>query len=365
MTAQTTESNYTIEVDTFQPRRWYRIIENFSDASIYQTYDYGAVRWGAENLSHLVVSYQRKIVAAIQLRIIRIPIINIGIAYTYYGPMWQPRDLEKNIDYLRTVLQAIKTEYAFKRKLLLRIRPRGFEELDGDMKNVLREEGFKLTAGLFQNKQRTIILDLQPSVEDLRRQLRKKWRQTLSRAEKNSLNLVERYDSTLFKTFGSLFSETIRLKKFKPGSDVNEFAEVQELLPDAHKMRITICNADGKAVAGSVCAALGDTVVGLLSASNEKGRRKQAYYLLQWDEIVWAKSAGKKYYDLGGINKEINPGVYRFKTGLRGQELSFLGVFDFCKNKPVFWIILFFEYLVIMYNQLLDRFHKLKNDMST
>ena len=46
MVNQLTTNNYKVEIDTFNKEKWSRITENFKDASIYQTWQYGEVRWG-------------------------------------------------------------------------------------------------------------------------------------------------------------------------------------------------------------------------------------------------------------------------------------------------------------------------------
>ncbi|MEE9432244.1 MAG: hypothetical protein V3V16_14435, partial [Melioribacteraceae bacterium] len=51
------------------------------------------------------------------------------------------------------------------------------------------------------------------------------------------------------------------------------------------------------------------------------------------------KSLGKRWYDLGGIDAEENPGVYTFKTGMGGNEVTSIGGFeageDFISKKMV------------------------------
>ena len=44
--------------------------------------------------------------------------------------------------------------------------------------------------------------------------------------------------------------------------------------------------------------------------------------LLQWTLIEWLKENSFKWYDLGGIDPERNPGVYHFKKGLFGADVS-------------------------------------------
>jgi hypothetical protein len=38
--------------------------------------------------------------------------------------------------------------------------------------------------------------------------------------------------------------------------------------------------------------------------------------------IGWLKERGVRWYDLGGIDPEGNPGVYHFKKGFSGMDVS-------------------------------------------
>jgi lipid II:glycine glycyltransferase (peptidoglycan interpeptide bridge formation enzyme) len=60
--------------------------------------------------------------------------------------------------------------------------------------------------------------------------------------------------------------------------------------------------------------------------------KSKGAYLLQWSMIQWLKRQGVRHYDLGGINPEINPGVYHFKSGLSGVDQSHIGPFVACEN---------------------------------
>jgi hypothetical protein len=66
---------------------------------------------------------------------------------------------------------------------------------------------------------------------------------------------------------------------------------------------------------------LGDTCVYLLGATSEAGLETRAAYLLQWNTILLAKERGIRWYDLGGVDPEGNPGVYHFKRGVGGDEV--------------------------------------------
>jgi hypothetical protein len=335
--------DYSVKIDHQDPETWNAILDQFSDASLYQTWPYGQVRWGGKNTSHVVVKRKDEIVAAAQVRIFRVPVVQIGIAYVAYGPMWKTRSSGADIAHFRTALRVLIREYAQSRRMILRVRPWGLEEWDPGMGSALLQEGFHITKGIHREKTRTILVDLGPSEEDLRRRLKKKWRQTLQHSERADLNVVEGYDDRLFDELKPIYSEMLEQKKFTPGSDIHEFARMQGRLCDRQKMRITICKNGKEPVAGSLCSGIGDAVIGLLSATGKAGRDLQAYYLLQWEEILWSKRAGKAFYDLGGINPVANPGVYRFKAGMGGEEVTYLGVWDYCENKSLYRAVMCLE----------------------
>lgn len=334
---------YSVTVDHQDQETWHHVLDVFSDASLYQTWPYGQVRWGEKNISHLVVKKKNEIVAAAQVRIFRVPVVQIGIAYVAYGPMWKPRSAGADITHFRAALQALIREYAQSRRMILRLRPWGVEERDPGMGSALSREGFHITTGIHRENTRTILVDLGPSEEDLRRRLKKKWRQTLQHSERAELSIVEGYDDRLFDALKPIYSEMLEQKKFTPGSDIHEFARMQGRLCDGQRMRITICKNGKEPLAGSLCSGIGDAVIGLLSATGKAGRDLQAYYLLQWEEILWSKRIGKSFYDLGGINPVANPGVYRFKAGLGGEEVTYLGVWDYCENKSLYRAVMCLE----------------------
>ena len=71
----------SVEVDGMTPESWSDVLRQFSDANVYQTWAYGAVQWGADQLSHLVLRQSGRLVAAAQLRIVRLPFVRAGLAY--------------------------------------------------------------------------------------------------------------------------------------------------------------------------------------------------------------------------------------------------------------------------------------------
>src|SRR5664280_2205414 len=101
-------ADYTVSVDQISKIEWERLLLEFDDATIYQTWSYGAIRWGQANLSHIVIKHKGEIIAAAQLRIVKIPLLKTGIAYLPWGPMWQRRGQQININVFQKIISALK-----------------------------------------------------------------------------------------------------------------------------------------------------------------------------------------------------------------------------------------------------------------
>ena len=91
----------SVEVDTVSKAEWATLMQKFDDASIYQTWSYSAIRWGQANSSHIIIKENDEVIAAAQLRIIRIPFLKVETAYLPWGPVWRRQSKEINMMYSR------------------------------------------------------------------------------------------------------------------------------------------------------------------------------------------------------------------------------------------------------------------------
>lgn len=324
------DNGYTVEVDTVTKHEWHKIIDLFSDANIYQTWSYDMIRCGEANMSHLVLRSANKVIAAAQARIVRIPILGQGIAYIYWGPFWQLKNKPMDPSPFRFALRALRNEYVCHRGLILRIFPVLYDDnIYHSYTDILFEEGY--TPIREENRARTLIMDIDQPIDDLRRKFDQKWRNCLNKSERNQLEVIEGTDDNLFSEFIGLYHVLLERKRFQEPNDIIAFRLIQRDLPLEYKMRIFLCTSDGKSSAGIICAAVGETGVYLFGATNDQGMANKGSYLLQWKAIQWMKNNGCRYYNLNGINPLKNPGSYHFKAGLsakNGVDVYYLGKFD-------------------------------------
>jgi lipid II:glycine glycyltransferase (peptidoglycan interpeptide bridge formation enzyme) len=227
---------------------------------------------------------------------------------------------------------ALHEEYVRKRRLFLRILPNAFA---GSPRAILFQTAFSQFShpqGNHANPERTFLLDLSPPLEELRRKLDQKWRNQLNRAEKNNLTIVEGRGAAEYQIFTQIYQRMWNRKKFETTVDIDEFGRLCDELPPAFKFKILVCKHEGVPVGSIICSAMGDTGIYLLGATDDDGLNTKGAYLLQWTMIKWLKENGFRYYDLGGIDPEMNPGVYHFKRGLSGEDVSRIAPLESCES---------------------------------
>jgi lipid II:glycine glycyltransferase (peptidoglycan interpeptide bridge formation enzyme) len=307
------------EVDQATDSEWSELLDQFDDANIYQTAAYGNARWGEATLSRLVLRKNAEAVAIAQFRIIRPTPLKFGMAYLRWGPLWEKKGSAPDTEIADRFAAALRDEYLRKRKLFVRILPNAFA---GSARAALFQSAFSKFAaehGGPGDTYRTMVLDLSFPLEQLRSRLDKKWRNQLTRSEKNDLTIVHGQGPEEFQTFREMYWQMRRRKSFDTKVDVDEFARMQKCLPQSQRMQILICEEQGVPVAGLVASAMGNSAVYMLGATSDSGMNAKGAYLLQWTLICWLKQRGIRWYDLGGIDPEGNPGVYHFKKGMAGE----------------------------------------------
>ncbi len=218
--------------------------------------------------------------------------------------------------------QAIEHEYLGNRKLFVRVLPNAFAESQRALTMRSAFSRFRPEPLDEGNTYRTIVLDLSPSLEELRKAFDPKWRNKLCGAEKNDLRIVMGSDNSEYRIFCRMYDHMRKRKTFETTVDIEEFGRIQETLAQSERMQTMICEADGVPTAGLVISAMGDSAIYLLGATGDNGLKSKGAYLLHWTAIQWLQRIGIRWYDLGGIDPEGNPGVYSFKRGFSGADLT-------------------------------------------
>ena len=330
------DSGWQVEVDRATPAEWSEMLDLFDDANLYQTWSYGGVHWGEKSLSHLVLKRAGEVLGLAQVRVIRPTRFKFGMAYLRWGPLYERRGRPIDPEIAVAMARSLEEEYVGKRELFLRILPNAFA---GSPRAAAIQSAFaRFTPEplIADNTYRTFVVDLSPSIEDLRLKLDPKWRNKLSGAEKNKLEVVEGKGNgecgDAYETFCLIYNQMRKRKTFDTTVDVEEFGRIQQDLPESQRMKVLICEDKGVPVAGLVASAMGDSAIYLLGATSDEGLKSKGAYLLQWTMMKWLKERGIRWYDLGGIDPEGNPGVYSFKKGFSGLDITQLSPLVACDS---------------------------------
>src|SRR4051812_776046 len=313
---------------------WIALAAAFADHNYRHCWDY-AERLAARSdatAEHVVVACDGDVAGLASVRVKRLPGAGTGIAYVSGGPLVRRGGDREPSERLAVVVDALRREYVDRRRLVLRVAPAiGEERWNAAQDAGLRAAGF--APGAHLRPYRTMMVDLDRPLADVRKGFAKKWRNLLSSAERQGLQVAEGTDPDLFEDFTPLFDELVARKAFAVDLGADFYAALQPELPEHERLHVAIAAVDGRPAAGVVASIHGDTAVYLLGASNDAGRTPNAAYLLQWRVIEAAAARGCRWYDLGGIDPESNPGVHKFKQRMGGADVVAPGPYELAPGR--------------------------------
>ncbi len=181
---------------------------------------------------------------------------------------------------------------------------------------------------------KTLVLDLNKDLEDLKNQFHSKTRYNIRLAEKKGIKVAVAGPEQE-EIFIELMKQTAERDAFRAHPATYYRGLINS---DSDFIKLVIAWQGELPVAAGIFAFYDETVTYLHGASNYKFRQLMAPYLLHYRMINLAKSQGYKYYDFFGIDAKKWPGVTRFKTGFGGIEVDFPGTYDYILNKPMYFV---------------------------
>jgi lipid II:glycine glycyltransferase (peptidoglycan interpeptide bridge formation enzyme) len=321
-----------IAVKPLSRQTWDASTPLFRDVSYRQIGGYAtaaAQRVGADSELNGLFEGQTLIGLA-DVRVKTVPLTGLGIGYLSHAPIINI-DGTFSAEKFSRCIEAICQEYVGRRRLLLRVVPALIGGQFQDLQvSALEAQGFRACPG--QKPRETFLLDLEDSLAALRARTDNHWRRNLAKGEKADIKITRSVELDDFDQFEQIFLELTKQKNFKANQDVRFFKGVQSDVPQEQKLILHLAWHGQELIAGHLGSFVGDTAIYLLGAANAKGRDLRASYLLHWAVIEYARSMGSIYYDLGGIDQEQNPGVFRFKKGFNGRAVVDVGPYECSPN---------------------------------
>ena len=198
----------------------------------------------------------------------------------------------------------------------------------------LREDGWIPSPEQVQFRN-TMLIDLQPELEQLLVNMKQKTRYNVRLAERRGVTVRPGNLPDLDLLF-NMYAET----SLRDGFTIRNADYYLSLWRDfitAGMAEPLLAEVDGEPVAGVIIFRFGGRAWYMFGMSREAHREKMPNYLLQWEAMVRAKQEGCVSYDLWGAPDEFDEkdplwGVFRFKAGLGAEVVRFIGAWDLPLN---------------------------------
>ncbi len=264
--------------------------------------DYGLIRFQGKPVGMTIVTQKRGFAGAANSSL-------------YRGPLWIYDEIPAEM--LKVALRQLRYRHRWWRGRPLTFHP---ELTDGPAnRKILKDAGFRRVADGYT----TLWLDLSPPLEALRANLRGKWRNQLTQAEKHGVEVIAATDDGQFEWLYENHASHMEAHNYR-GPSPALLRALRQNTPAGQEPLLLIAHHAGAPVAGILLAVHGKSATYLVGWSGDAGRPVRAHNLLLWRAVEQLKSAGLRWLDLGGINAEA-PGVASFKQGMGGETTTLVG----------------------------------------
>jgi lipid II:glycine glycyltransferase (peptidoglycan interpeptide bridge formation enzyme) len=184
---------------------------------------------------------------------------------------------------------------------------------------LLAAAGWTPAAGI--QTERTRIVDLTRPEEELWSDLRKKWRQYVSKARRDGVT-IEDAGAAGFDAFHEIYVETARRAGFVHRAR-SAYEDVYRSFESGGRARLLIARLpDGTPAATLMLLSCGPRVIEPYGGMTEAGADSRANYLLKWEAIRSSRERGFAVYDMWGLS---HAGIEHFKAGFGGREVTYAG----------------------------------------
>lgn len=187
------------------------------------------------------------------------------------------------------------------------------------------------------------IVDLLPNEERLLASMKPKTRYNVRLAEKKGVKILHTREEKYKQAFLALIEQTADRKEIIPHPK-GYYEKFFSSLPE-NTCHLFVAEYQGEILATSLLATFGNTATYLHGGSSSKHRDVMAPYLLQWEQMKFAKQVGCARYDFGGVrvNTQGNgswEGITRFKMGFseKTEPILLPGTYDIILNPQSYYL---------------------------
>lgn len=309
----------TIDWNVLSLPEWNERFASIRRSNLLQSYDYARAmcpilkqkaRWGLIKLN----GKEAGLVQVLEAGIFRNLIHALHIDR---GPLWfegygHERDFEA---FMAEFMRQFPKRWGSK----IRIIP---EMADETANPILKKHGLSRLAQPYQ----TIYIDLTKDEDTLRSNLKKNWRNMLSRAEREGLS--SDFDLSPLELLGSLilYLDDKNAKEYD-GLGVKDIMALSQSFMETGNFFMGQVLKDEAVIAFAIFFMHGTSATYQVGWTSDSGKKIGAQNKLLFDAMLALKRDGITDLDLGGVNDETAKGVKQFKEGMGGRLLHLGGLY--------------------------------------
>ena len=306
----------------FDRASWNEFVSSVPDSHFQQTWEWGelAPHLGGRAV-RLGLHCNGELHGALQLFVN--PIQRVGKTYLYAprGPALERVSVER----LGPLLDAAREIGLEEQALGIRVEPNA-AETDDSWKRALSALGLHRTYPPSQPRS-SWVLDLQPEPDQLLAGMKQKTRYNIRLAGRKGVEIREGTVHDL-DAFYDLYRQTAERDDFFV-HDISLYRCMFDLFRASGAFCMLLAYHGDALIAAVTLIHIGSTCWYVHGASSNQHRNLMATYLLQWESIKRAKDWGCTLYDFRAVPDILQEdqdmyGVYRFKEGFGGRQLTTL-----------------------------------------
>jgi peptidoglycan pentaglycine glycine transferase (the first glycine) len=174
----------------------------------------------------------------------------------------------------------------------------------------------------------TRLIDLTQGEDALWSAMHRKCRQSVNKARRAGIQVVEG-DGADLPDFYRIHSDAAGRAGIIPRAESSYRAIWDAFAPRGMALLLFAESATRERVATIFLVGCGPRIVDLYGGTTREGASARANYVVKWEAILRARSAGFGVYDLWGMP---HPGIAQFKAGFGGREVRYVGAWDLVVN---------------------------------
>lgn len=237
------------------------------------------------------------------------------------GPLWF--EGFGSAEHIGAFFRAFNKEFPRRLGRRRRIMPEAAHETE--ILDMFRNNG--LCPNLRIRPYQTCWLGLAKDIETVHMNLKKNWRNSLSKAERSGLEIEWDESGKSLSWLLKIYALDKAQREYG-GPSPRYLSVLAEECRKEENLLIARATLDARPIAAILILCHGQGATYQAGWTSEEGRKCAAHHLLLWDALGFLKERGIRDLDLGGVNDESAAGVKIFKEGMGGELAVLAGLYS-------------------------------------